>query len=340
MCRRAFLICFLLTATGLSAVAGSARARTWTDVTGQHKREAEFVGITAQGKVKLKTPDGATTCVPLSAFSAADRRYIANRLKGDDAQAPDKAKPAADDFTNSIGMKFKLIPAGEFEMGVPREEKGFNSWEQQHRVRITRPFYLGMYEVTQAQYAKVMGDNPVKHSSSYIGPTNPVINVTWPDAVEFCKKLSAKEGRTYRLPTEAEWEYACRAGTTTPFSCGATLSSKTDANFDGTITYNGSKKGPDLRKPAPVGSYRPNPWGLYDMHGNVKEWCSDWFRGSYYNESPVDDPRGPKIGVYRIARGGDWTSNPQYCRSGYRSSHPTARKMSTLGFRVVAVSAK
>jgi formylglycine-generating enzyme required for sulfatase activity len=189
-------------------------------------------------------------------------------------------EPAAADvvpgerITNSIGMDLRLIPAGEFLMGTA----GDAGDERQHRVRITRPFYLGVCEVTQVEYRKVMGKNPsyfsaTGKSSAEVDGMNtlrfPVDNVTWEDAISFCQKLSAMEGHTYRLPTEAEWEYACRAGTASDYHCGDALSQE-DARISAERTA-------DARRPTVVGSYRPNRFGLYDMHGNVWEWCSDWY---------------------------------------------------------------
>ncbi len=206
----------------------------------------------------------------------------------------------------------------------------------QHRVRITKPFYLGVYEVTQGQYEEVMGKNP----SSFKGPDLPVESVSWEEATEFCRRLSTKEGRFYRLPTEAEWEYACRAGTTTPFAFGETLSSEQDANFNGNGTYGGGMKGRYVKMTMPVGSYRANTWGLYDMHGNVREWCADWYGESYYATSPRDDPPGPPSGSYRVDRGGGWSRGPIYCRSAGRFRHAPDAKGDNLGYRVALVPAE
>ncbi len=236
------------------------------------------------------------------------------------------------EITNTIGMKLKLIPAGEFLMGSPESEESRNSDEKQHRVRITKPFYLGVYEVTQSEYEKVMGENP----SDSKGATRPVEMVSWNDAVEFCKKLSAKEGRTYRLPTEAEWEYACRAGTTTPFNFGSVLNGK-QANCDGDHPYGTETKGPDLGKTTTAGSYAPNTWGLYDMHGNVCEWCGDRYDSDYYEKSPTDDPTGPATGSCRVHRGGSWNYRPRLCRSAFRSRLTPDFRSHYLGFRVALV---
>lgn len=213
--------------------------------------------------------------------------------------------------TNSLGMRFVEIPAGEFLMGAPPEDTFAEPDERPaHRVRLTRPFLLGQTEVTQEQYQRVMGSNPSHFSPVGNGrelvrglPTErfPVEMVSWFDAVRFCEKLSSLPdervaGRTYRLPTEAEWEYACRAGTTTRFSCGDRLPLDR-ANVRG-----------GLPRTAAVGSYPANPWGLVDMHGNVLEWCADWHDGGWYAESPVDDPAGPATSVedVRVLRGGGW----------------------------------
>ena len=177
-------------------------------------------------------------------------------------------------------------------------------------------------------------------------PDHPVEKVSWNDAAEFCKSLSAlpaeeEAGRSYRLPTEAEWEFACRAGTTTPFHFGkmasASASSK-DANFDGNHPYGGAAKGPYLKRTSKVGSYEPNSWGLYDMHGNVREWCADWFAEDYFRKRENNDPQGPPTGDLRVLRGGSWGGKGKNCRTAYREgASPTNRNNSGFGFRVVCV---
>jgi formylglycine-generating enzyme required for sulfatase activity len=262
-------------------------------------------------------------------------------------------------ITNSVGMKLTLIPAGKFLMGSPAAEPERDDNEAQHEVTISRPFYLGVYEVTQGQYEKLMGQpraggkyNPQNPGARFGpgrggGPDHPMENIRWNHAVEFCRRLTAlpeekKAGRVYRLPTEAEWEYACRAGSTTPFHYGGSLSSK-EANFNGEFPYGGAGKGPYLRRTAKVGSYKPNAWGLYDMHGNVWEWCSDWYDPDYYKKSPKTDPKGPDKGVlptdykdfYRVVRGGGWVDEARGCRSAYRFRAMPHDGYQIVGFRVV-----
>jgi len=242
------------------------------------------------------------------------------------------------EITNSIGMRLVLIPPGEFMMGSPESEQNRYESEHQHRVRITKGFYLGINEVTQAEFEEVMGRNPSGFTSVAGQDTGrfPVEDVSWDDAVEFCGKLSRlpeerRAGRVYRLPTEAEWEYACRAGTTSVFHFGDTLSS-TQANFNGDHPYGAASKGPYLRRPAQVGSYQPNAWGLFDMHGNIWEWCSDRY-ADYYRHSPVDDPQGP-LGVYRVLRGGSWCGLGRLCRSAYRDGYGPGYRDDFFGVRV------
>ncbi len=260
--------------------------------------------------------------VAVAPFSAQQAR------RHQDAWAEHLGKPR--EFENSVGMKLVLIPPGEFMMGSPESEEDRNSDEgPQHRVRITRPFYFGTYQVTQEEYERVMGTNPSSFSRGGGGNDRvsgmdtsrfPVETVSWNDAAEFCRKLSAlpaerAAGREYRLPTEAEWEYACRAGTTTPFHFGSVLNGR-QANVDGNRPYGTSEKGPYLQRTTTVGSYSANGFGLFDMHGNVWEWCADWFSSDYYANSPVDDPftqRGHSFGprTIMLIAGKSWDMSPQ-----------------------------
>jgi formylglycine-generating enzyme required for sulfatase activity len=252
-------------------------------------------------------------------------------------------------ITNSIGMKLAHIPAGKFVMGSPRGEAERVRQETPHEVSITKPFFMGVYEVTQAEYAKIMGGQVRSQfvSGSGGGPDHPMENLEWTNAAEFCRKLSASSeesgaGRKYRLPTEAEWEYACRAGTTTAFHYGDSLS-PTQANFNGNYPYGDAQPGPYLRRTAKVGSFEPNAFGLYDMHGNVAEWCADWFDPEYYNDSPAEDPLGPPVGVlpdnfgnfYLVVRGGSWLDDARACRSAYRQRAMHRNRYQWIGFRVV-----
>lgn len=236
-------------------------------------------------------------------FDLAEHITATNAKASRTDQWPDPAGTV----TNSLGMKFVPIPAGEFLMGTPGDE----GEEYQHRVRITKPFLLGMHQVTQSQYEQVTGENP----SLFEGRDRPVEHVTWKQAARFCELLSSlpderRAGRRYRLPTEAEWEYACRAGTTTPFNTGDTLE-RHQARF-------ASKSLTEPKKTRRVGSYPPNPWGLFDMHGNVWEWTNDWFSADYYRESPPEDPQGPPSGTHHTLRGGSASVEAHECASAFR----------------------
>ena len=242
-------------------------------------------------------------------------------------------------ITNSIGMKFAYIPAGEFVMGSAPDEKGRAPDEgPQHPVKISRGFYMGITQVTRAQYMAVTGSNPRRRSLKTDQAELPVEQVGWSNAVQFCRKLSETEGRTYRLPTEAEWEYACRAGTTTRFSFG-----DSDADFPlyGNIIsvvvdparQAGFEDG--YKMMAPVATFWPNGFGLYDMHGNIYEWCSDWYGEDYYSKSPIVDPNGPATGSVRVVRGGSWNCPPHQCRSAHRRSFPPYYAIHFIGFRVL-----
>ena len=233
-------------------------------------------------------------------------------------------------------IEFASIPAGKFLMGSPATEKERYQNENQHEVTLTQGFRMGVHEVTQAQYELVMGQNP----SHFKGATLPVEEVSYKDALAFCQKLSdlpaeKVAGRKYRLPTEAEWEYACRAGTSTPFHFGNELNG-TQANCDGNNPYGTTKKGPYLEKTSPVGSYPANAWGLYDMHGNVWEWCQDWY-GDYPKQS-VTDPRGPEVGSDCVIRGGCWYDEAANCRSAFRFGFVPSLRIDWNGFRLALSS--
>jgi formylglycine-generating enzyme required for sulfatase activity len=307
-------------------------------------------------------------------------------------EAAAQARDVPVQTTNSIGMKMVLIPAGEFMMGSRETEKDlvkafavydasiyppyFHNEFPYHRVRITKPFYLGSHEVTVGQFRKfvedagyktdaekgtghkgVYGFNPYNKRNEYNATyswrkavfeqsdEHPVVNVSWNDATEFCKWLSRKEAKTYRLPTEAEWEYACRAGTTTRYFHGddpeglAALANVADATA--------TAKFPDWKWTirnsdgyvftAPVGRFRSNAFGLFDMHGNVLEWCCNRHASDYYKKSPLDDPIGPESGALHVLRGGSWYYGPGYARSACRRAFAPETRYNYTGFRTARI---
>ncbi|MBI1917315.1 MAG: formylglycine-generating enzyme family protein [Planctomycetes bacterium] len=250
-----------------------------------------------------------------------------------------KSPPPHEYLTNSLGMRFVRIPPGKFLMGAPANERDRGKDEEpQHEVEITRPFFMGVTEVTQGEYEKIMGTNPAVFGRN---PDHAVENVSWDEAVEFCRRLSElpeekAAGRVYRLPTEAEWEYACRAGTTTPYSFGEGAAINDYCWF-----YFNSRSEPDqagLRKQSDVvpavGQKKPNAFGLYDLHGNVREWCADWYDKDYYRNSPSRDPPGPGEGVFRVVRGGSRSDGPMACRSAARLGLAPDIRLGN-GFRLV-----
>jgi formylglycine-generating enzyme required for sulfatase activity len=215
-------------------------------------------------------------------------------------------------------------------MGSPKEEPGRSDDETLHKVTLTKGFYMQTTQITQKQWQAVMGSNPshFKHDVNC-----PVEQVSWDDTQDFIRKLNEKEGENkYRLPTEAEWEYACRAGTTTPFYFGKCLSAY-QANYNGKYPLEGCPKGQYRRKTTPVASFPPNAWGLYDMHGNVWEWCQDWYKE--YTADAVTDPIGPGSGLSRVFRGGCWNYSAQNCRTARRNGISPDVRHNSLGFRLV-----
>ncbi len=244
-------------------------------------------------------------------------------------------------YQNTIGMAFVKIPAGEFMMGSPPGEEDRSDGEGPvHKVRITNSFHMGAFEVTNGQYKTFLdetgylsgpdADYHPKHFndsewSGFRSDDQPVVYVSWKNATDFCKWLSKKGGRTYRLPTEAEWEYACRAGTAATYFWGDWFSK----HYGWCILNSGSNK---TRR---VGSLKPNKWGLYDMSGNVWEWCADWHGADHYGKSPAEDPQGPATGSSRVLRGGSWYSSPVDCRSANRHGDLPTGTNDHYGFRVV-----
>lgn len=251
----------------------------------------------------------------------------------------------SEDLTSNVRLEMVAIPGGTFVIGSPDTEAGHYSEESpQHSVSV-KPFFIGKYPVTQAQWKAVAALPQVNQflntDPSYFKEANrPVERVSWHDAVEFCGRLSRKTGRNYRLPSEAEWEYACRAGTLTPFHFGETMT--TDfANYDGNYTYSSGPKGTYRKETTPVGSFQiANAFGLYDMHGNVWEWCADSWHDNYEG-APTDGSvwQEENDSQYRLLRGGSWLSNSWNCRSAYRLNDAPGFRNYDIGFRVACSAA-
>jgi formylglycine-generating enzyme required for sulfatase activity len=237
---------------------------------------------------------------------------------------------------HDVNLEMVLIPSGRFVMGSPESEVNRGSDETQHEVIISNPFYLGKFPITQGHWPEVMGYNP----SRFKGDSQlPVETISYVDVQEFCRKLTNITQAPFGMPTEAQWEYACRAGTTTPFHFGSELNG-TQSNCNGHYPYPAIKgwfgtknKGPYHRKTTIVGKYPANSWGLHDMHGNVWEWCSDWYEK--YPTGTIKDPFTPENGTFRIRRGGSWHNDAENCRSARRPMNGNTRRNSNCGFRVM-----
>ena len=236
---------------------------------------------------------------------------------------------------NGVEFVFCWIPEGSFVMGSPREEYNRYNDEVQHEVRISQGFWALETEVTQEMWTRVMDDNPSRFHNS---ERRPVENVSWDDCQSYVEKLNAfnlcPKGFEFSLPTEAQWEYACRAETTTPFSFGFSLNGD-NANCDGKNPYGTDPPGASIGETSTVGSYQANPWGLYDMHGNVAEWTADWLGD--YPKYRTTNPKGPERGRNRVYRGGSWRDKAAYCRSAYRASAEPNARADGVGLRLVLV---
>lgn len=235
---------------------------------------------------------------------------------------------------------YVLINGGTFQMGSPEGEVGRGDYETQHQVKVNS-FYMSKYEVTIGEFKTFVKETTYKTDAKLDGVNvqYPVVNVSWEDANEYCKWLSKKTNKKVRLPMEAEWEYACRAKTTKPFNTGENLTTE-QANYNGNYPYRDYPKDNYVGSVTVVGSYKPNDWGLYDMHGNVWEWCSDWYSEKYYDECEakgiVENPTGPPVGSDRVLRGGSWYSYVRYCRSAVRTyDFPGYNDYGGVGFRPV-----
>lgn len=224
-------------------------------------------------------------------------------------------------------MEFVLIPAGSFRMGGDKgSEQAEDHENPRHMVKFSKALFMGRYAVTQEQYTEVMNTNP----SEFRDDLRPVERVSWHDVQEFIRKLNAREEmNTYRLPTEAEWEYAARAGSESAYTFGSDRTALSQYAW-----YGKNSEG----RTHPVGQLNPNAWGLYDLHGNVHEWCQDWFDRNYYSQSPSVDPSGPETGLAKALRGGDWGSEDWYCRCASRSLSSPDRRSNRLGFRLIRMA--
>jgi formylglycine-generating enzyme required for sulfatase activity len=247
-------------------------------------------------------------------------------------------------FVNELGMTFVRIEPGSFLMGSPADEPYRDAGETQHRVTLTRAFYMQTTEVTVGQWRSIKGKGMMGWFRRIKGPDNvPITRICWHDVHTFIDKINRRSKGRYRLPTEAEWEYAARAGTTTVFNWGDRIDCR-HAMFGNNKLKNDQCRRYVLSNtlpvdgPVPVKSYPPNAWGLYDMHGNVWEWCQDWF--GPYPDHAVTDPRGPSAGTQRVRRGGSWFGKGYTCRSANRAYGHPASRLQTTGFRLVWEAAR
>jgi formylglycine-generating enzyme required for sulfatase activity len=311
-----------------------------------NKAAGMISGMQEKGGVVTPKPKPA----PKPASSPPTRRNqskLSSRAKSRQASCEARSPTRGTGREHSVdlgdGVKLEMveIPPGSFCMGSTSGDKNENPV---HRVAINNSFYMGRYEVTVAEWLAVMGQLPellleMTHwNDLYASKRQPIVTTSWNDAQEFIRRLNTRgNGYIFRLPTEAEWEYACRAGTTTVFAFGNSLSSA-QANFDGNFPYGGAAKGIHRGNTIIVGSFQPNNFGLYDMHGNPWEWCQDFYHQNYYG-APVDGSAWEHGGTQeRVLRGGGWNNKASSCRSAVRYSSPVTERYALIGFRVVAVA--
>jgi len=264
--------------------------------------------------------------------------YLQKQAKIQVRKQPQQGQQFVEPLGQGITLDMVMIPSGTFMMGAPESEKGSRYTERpQHKVSVGI-FFIGKYPITQAQYEAVMGNNPSRFKDEPDSPNHPVENVLWEDAVEFCRRLSKRTGKEYRLPSEAEWEYACRSGTTTPFHFGETLDTQV-ANYDASSIYGRGKEGEYRQKTTPVGYFKfANSFGLFDMHGNVREWCADTWH-SNYKGAPEDGSAWVELNkTSHLLRGGSWYNNPDNCRSAFRDYLNADLRSITFGFRVACLA--
>jgi formylglycine-generating enzyme required for sulfatase activity len=257
-----------------------------------------------------------------------EQTQAARKLQEDTARSLGLPREEVLDLGGGIALKLSLIPPGRFTMGSPSSEDGRQDIEAPHQVTITRSFYMSATEITRRQWRAVVEGQ----TEAIPGESMPQESVPWSGAVEFCRRLSEKAQRVVRLPTEAQWEYACRAGTTTAFWFGDSMHPDRAA-FDATYRYGDAPKGRRRSEASPVGSFDHNAWGLFDMHGNAWEWCSDWL-GEYPSEA-LTDPTGPPTGSRRVLRGGAWSRGPDMARSARRDACAPGDPYPVCGFRIV-----